>query len=148
MTAQEVYSIGQVDPCNSGMWHWHIRSVSLLEFSPTQPSEPCPSVCQVVGLYVCLSASSQKIHFRRLWRPLVKDCVFNIVIGGQSFQKKCDYNFFPESVKWSVFNTPPPKKENLDKNKTYVLRLWSKNPFLKLFCDDIIFKKGGGSQDC
>ena len=117
MTAQEVYSIGQVDPCNSGMWCWHNKSVGLLEFTPTGPSVPSLSrVAMSIGLsvcwFLCLSVCAvlenpllevvetfgQRLRFK-YWYGMTK-----------WKEKKCGHNFVPNIVKMVGFEQPPQQK--------------------------------------
>ena len=66
-------------------------------------------------------------HFRRSCRPLVKDCMPNIGLGWQNFQKKSGSNFLLRLLKRAVLDPPrpsPPQKKSCNLFK-FVLVLLS-----------------------
>ena len=87
---------------------------------------------------VCVSVSSQNTHFRRLWRPLVKEHIPNICMRWQK-RKKIFVYFSEINLDW-----PPPPPPYICKPKTPTSwchrDFWSMNVFLILACDDTLKK--------
>ena len=100
--------------------------------------------CVRIFLSVCLSATNQNTHFRRSWRPLVKDRVPNIGLGWHNFPKKVFFLLLSLDIVKRRGFAPLPPQTHTSGNK-----LW--RPLVEDCVPNIglgwhFFKKKGGSN--